>query len=52
MCKILIVDDDKDMQFNLKSILDSEGYKSFTVGNGTKAIKEVQNNHQILFYWI
>ena len=43
MYKILIVDDDKDMQFNLKSILDSEGYKSFTVGNGTKAIKEVQN---------
>jgi len=43
MYKILIVDDDKDMQFNLKSILDYEGYKSFTVGNGTKAIKEVQN---------
>ena len=43
MYKILIVDDDKDMQFNLKSILDSEGYKSFTVGDGTKAIKEVQN---------
>jgi len=40
---ILIVDDDKDMQFNLKSILDNEGYKSFAVGNGIKAIKEIQS---------
>jgi len=43
MYTILIVDDDKDMQFNLKSILDNEGYKSFAVGNGIKAIKEIQS---------
>ncbi len=43
MDTILIVDDDKDMQFNLKSILDNEGYKSFAVGNGIKAIKEIQS---------
>jgi len=40
---ILIVDDDKDMQFNLRSILDNEGYNSFAVGNGKQAIKEVQS---------
>lgn len=43
MYTILIVDDDKDMQFNLKSILDNEGYKSFALENGKQAIKEVQS---------
>ena len=39
---ILIVDDDKDMQFNLSNILKDEGYDAITVGDGKRAIKEVK----------
>ncbi len=44
MDSILIVEDNKDLQFILKNILEMEGYKIFSVGNGTRAILEVQNN--------
>lgn len=39
---ILIVDDDKDMQFNLFNILKDEGYEVIAVGDGRRALKEVK----------
>lgn len=39
---ILIVEDEKDMQFLLSNILKDEGYKSIIVGNGKRAIQEVK----------
>jgi two-component system response regulator AtoC len=39
---ILIVEDDKDMQFILSNILNEEGYKSIICGTGSKAIQEVK----------
>lgn len=38
---ILIVDDDKDMQFTLAEILRDGGYKVIAVGDGESALKEV-----------
>lgn len=42
MEKILIVDDNKNMQLILKNILSDEGYYITIVGTGKDAIKEVQ----------
>lgn len=42
MERILIVDDDKDMQFNLSNILKDEGYEAIAVGDGRGALKEVK----------
>ncbi len=42
MEKILIVDDNKNMQLILKNILSDEGYNIMIVGTGKDAIKEVQ----------
>lgn len=39
---ILIVDDNKDMQFNLSNILKDEGYETKTCGSGARAIREVK----------
>ncbi len=39
---ILIVDDNKDMQFTLTNILKEEGYETITAGDGERAIKEVK----------
>ncbi|MDP3297497.1 MAG: sigma-54 dependent transcriptional regulator [Thermodesulfovibrionia bacterium] len=39
---ILIVDDNKDMQFNLSNILKDEGYEVIAVGDGRGALKEVK----------
>jgi len=39
---ILIVDDDKDLQFNLSTILKDEGYDAKACGSGAGAIKEVK----------
>jgi DNA-binding NtrC family response regulator len=39
---VLIVDDDKDMQFNLSNILKDEGYEVIAVGDGKRALKEVK----------
>lgn len=44
MEKILIVDDDKDMRWNLSNILKAEGYNVITAGDGKKAITEVENH--------
>ncbi len=38
---ILIVDDDKDLQFNLAHILQDEGYKTIGVERGRKVIAEI-----------
>jgi DNA-binding NtrC family response regulator len=39
---ILIVDDNKDMQFTLTNILKEEGYETITASDGVRAIKEVK----------
>lgn len=44
MERILVVDDDKDIRFNLSSILKDEGYDVLAVGDGREALKAVQNN--------
>jgi len=42
--RILIIDDDKDLRFNLSSILKDEGYDVLAVEDGREALKAVQNN--------
>ena len=42
---ILIVDDNKDMRFNLSNILKDEGYEVIAAGEGKRAIKEVKTKH-------
>lgn len=44
MERILVIDDDKDLRFNLSSILKDEGYDVIAVGDGREALKAVQNN--------
>jgi len=39
---ILIVDDNKDLCFNLSAILKDEGYEVIAVSNGKQALKEVE----------
>lgn len=46
--RILVVDDDKDLRFNLSNILKDEGYDVLAVGDGREALKAVQNNSPIL----
>jgi two-component system response regulator AtoC len=41
--KILIVDDNEDLQFNISSLLESEGFKTYTAGNGVTALSEVRS---------
>lgn len=43
--KILIVDDNEDLQFNLSSLLDSEGFKTYTAGNGVTALIEIKSKN-------
>ncbi|MCK4696151.1 MAG: response regulator, partial [Candidatus Cloacimonetes bacterium] len=40
---ILVVDDNKNMQFILTNILHEKGYEVCCVGNGNKAITEIKN---------
>lgn len=40
MEKILVVDDNKDLRFNLSSILKEEGYDVIAVGDGREALKK------------
>lgn len=42
MDKIMIVDDDKDMQFVLSGLMSSEGYEAITSCDGRKALKEIR----------
>lgn len=42
MERVLIVDDDKDLQFNISSLLNDEGYETIAVEDGRGAIKEVK----------
>jgi len=42
--KILIVDDDKDMQDILSSLINTEGYEAITAGDGRKALKEIRTH--------
>lgn len=42
---ILIVDDNKDMRFNLSNILKDEGYEVVAAGDGKRAIKEVKTKY-------
>ena len=42
MERILIVEDNKDMQFLLSHILEEEGYKTSVAGSGIKALKEIK----------
>ncbi|MBA3071184.1 MAG: sigma-54-dependent Fis family transcriptional regulator [Nitrospirae bacterium] len=48
MERILVVDDDNDLRFNLSNILKDEGYDVLAVGDGREALKAVQNNSPIL----
>jgi FixJ family two-component response regulator len=50
MDKILIIDDDKDMQSVLSDIIESEGYTAFAAGDGKKALKVIKTHspHLIL----
>ena len=41
---ILIVDDNRDMQFTLSNVLKEEGYETIAVGDGERAIKEVKRS--------
>lgn len=41
MDKILIIDDDKDMQLLLSDLITSEGYEVITADNGKKALKDL-----------
>jgi len=45
MIKILIVDDDQDIRFNLSGILKKEGYNVIEAGDGREALKILQDNH-------
>jgi DNA-binding NtrC family response regulator len=44
MEKILVVDDNRDLRYTLKSILEDEGYHVSEAEDGDKAIKEVKKN--------
>ncbi len=43
MDKILIIDDDKDLQSLLSDTLRGEGYEAIVAGNGREALKEIKN---------
>src|SRR3990167_1826997 len=42
--RILVLDDGKELWFNLSSIVKDEGYDVLAVGDGREALKAVQNN--------
>lgn len=44
-CKILLVDDEKDILEFLSYNLNKEGYKIFTANNGEKALREAREHH-------
>jgi two-component system alkaline phosphatase synthesis response regulator PhoP len=44
MSKILIVDDDKDIIFMIKSVLEKNGYEVMTASDGQKALDAIESN--------
>jgi len=44
MSKILVVDDDKDIVFMVKAILEKTGYEVMTASDGNEALKAVKTN--------
>lgn len=44
MEKILIVEDNKDMQFNLSSVLKDAGFETVVAGDGKRTLKEVEKS--------
>lgn len=46
MIKILVVDDDVQIQKDLLEILEDEGYEVSVVGSGEEALKNISNNDQ------
>src|SRR3989338_3246000 len=44
MEKILIVEDNKDMQFNLSSVLKDAGFEAVVAGDGKRTLKEVEKS--------
>lgn len=44
MFKILIIDDEKDMQSVLACLVKSEGYEAVVAGNGNTALKEISTH--------
>ncbi len=49
---ILIVDDEKDLRFNLSNILKDEGYNAIAVGDGIRALNAVKKILPIWSCWI
>ena len=43
MKKVLIIDDEKNIQLSLASILDDEGYQTFFAASGEEGIEKVKN---------
>lgn len=43
MDKILVIDDEKNIQASLVSILDDEGYKTFVAANGEEGLEKFKN---------
>ena len=44
MPRILVVDDDKDMVFMIKSVLEGDGYEVATAANGQEAMKVIDSH--------
>lgn len=44
MERILVVDDDRDLQFTISNILRNEGYETVAVGNGERAYRAIKKN--------
>ena len=44
MAKILVVDDDKDIVFMIKAMLQKNGYEVLTAADGHEALKAIKSN--------
>lgn len=45
MKKILVIDDDKHLQSDLATILQLEGYETYTADNGQEGLQAAQRHH-------
>ncbi len=48
--RILVVDDNRDLQSAMKMILDMEGYQTFTAGDGAQALDLIHQYHPDLIF--